>query len=781
MFVRVILFTVLNFILYFGNFSQAKDNIIQNNIYCEGKETKFFLSKNKIETISVDINNLRSWYRNLFKVISEFNSNETKTTDSKFFKFNIDSKYKKKYDSQITIKFENGPTCKFKGNIRLTGDLWWHLDWRQGTPISSMEVTLYQGHVNNITTFKLLLPNSRNSENEIFVTSLLEEINILSPLTFFIYADVNGKKVKYIFQEDLRKEFLESKNLIEGPILEGDERFTIDNHKKTYRDDLSLARLDNTNYAIKNKLNLDTSIFSISKLNKAYIDHSNSNGKNLNFMPLDKLFINTNYLFDKKENLSKFQIYESLMYALDSQHNLSIDDRRFYFDPIFKYFRPIYYDGKSKILEKNQSLPLNKLILSSSVHAKEGAKKALNLIKNLNDKKILLKLENRGLSMKTSEYNKVINKIIKRLESLANSNPNIVVFEKEKLELNEIKNNMVKGKEIRLIYINGKENKIKICDINSENCIEFITSTENYKELISQIISQRFNKKSLSVFNQLAYKNNKNFPFNNYHYLFIYDQSEIFKKNNHEMINIDGEFNIFYNNGIDINIDKNNKNISFIKSKIDGRAFINGSMVENWNISFIDKSEINNNYLGNHHNLTGCLTFVDIEIKNLSLSTQNTKCEDGINFIRSNGTIEKIDILNSKSDGVDFDFSKLQIKNVFVNSSNGDCLDFSFGNYELKNIILKNCGDKAISIGEKSKLKGGEIKIEKAVTGIASKDSSDVILSNVLVQKTKNCFSAYRKKQEFSGSILRVNNYECSEFQNKVSRDKNSIVILNKK
>ena len=36
------------------------------------------------------------------------------------------------------------------------------------------------------------------------------------------------------------------------------------------------------------------------------------------------------------------------------------------------------------------------------------------------------------------------------------------------------------------------------------------------------------------------------------------------------MINIDGQFNIFYNNGIDINVDKNNKNISFIKSKIDG-------------------------------------------------------------------------------------------------------------------------------------------------------------------------------------------------------------------
>ena len=107
-------------------------------------------------------------------------------------------------------------------------------------------------------------------------------------------------------------------------------------------------------------------------------------------------------------------------------------------------------------------------------------------------------------------------------------------------------------------------------------------------------------------------------------------------------------------------------------------------------------------------------------------------------------------------------------------------MDFSFGNYELTNIILKNCGDKAISIGEKSKLAGGEIKIEKALTGIASKDSSDVILNNVLVRQTKDCFSAYRKKQEFSGSILRVKIMRCSEFQNKMSRDKNSIVILNK-
>ena len=52
MFVKVIFFTVLNCILYFGNFSLAKDNIFENNIYCECKKKEFFLNKNKIEIIS---------------------------------------------------------------------------------------------------------------------------------------------------------------------------------------------------------------------------------------------------------------------------------------------------------------------------------------------------------------------------------------------------------------------------------------------------------------------------------------------------------------------------------------------------------------------------------------------------------------------------------------------------------------------------------------------------------------------------------------------------------
>ena len=44
-------------------------------------------------------------------------------------------------------------------------------------------------------------------------------------------------------------------------------------------------------------------------------------------------------------------------------------------------------------------------------------------------------------------------------------------------------------------------------------------------------------------------------------------------------------------------------------------------------------------------------------------------CEDALNFVRTNGMIDKILIKNSVSDGVDFDFSKVKINSIEVYDS----------------------------------------------------------------------------------------------------------------
>ena len=68
--------------------------------------------------------------------------------------------------------------------VRVTGDLWWHLGWNKGTPVSSMNVELVDGNVENITRFKLLLPAARYGANEVF-TAILKQLGFLAPRTFY--------------------------------------------------------------------------------------------------------------------------------------------------------------------------------------------------------------------------------------------------------------------------------------------------------------------------------------------------------------------------------------------------------------------------------------------------------------------------------------------------------------------------------------------------------------------------------------------------------------------
>ena len=43
------------------------------------------------------------------------------------------------------------------------------------------------------------------------------------------------------------------------------------------------------------------------------------------------------------------------------------------------------------------------------------------------------------------------------------------------------------------------------------------------------------------------------------------------------------------------------------------------------------------------------------------------------------------------------------------------------------------------------------------------------------------CFSAYNKKQEFNGSFLNIDNYECNSYSQKNDFDDQSIIKLDKK
>ena len=175
----------------------------------------------------------------------------------------------------------------------------------------------------------------------------------------------------------------------------------------------------------------------------------------------------------------------------------------------------------------------------------------------------------------------------------------------------------------------------------------------------------------------------------------------------------------------------------------------------------------------NEFGITGCLNFYKVEFNDSSLDYKNGYCEDSINIVSSNGTIKKIIIENSISDGLDVDFSELLLNYVKINNSLNDCADFSFGDYFINDISVLNCGDKGISIGEKSKIEILNTFVSDSYIGISVKDFSRLNLGLLNSANTNICLEAKQKKQEFGGALISFSKNNCDSNN---SLDYNSII-----
>ena len=213
--------------------------------------------------------------------------------------------------------------------------------------------------------------------------------------------------------------------------------------------------------------------------------------------------------------------------------------------------------------------------------------------------------------------------------------------------------------------------------------------------------------------------------------------------------------------------DIKNKNLKFNFLNSEAKLFIQGNF-ENVNFEFnrefnFQKDKINE-IRYDKNLLTGCVNFFDTNFKNIILKSSDMICEDSINIKNSSGIINKIQIDNSYFDALDLDFSKIKINDLKVNNAKNDCIDFSFGEYEIINANLKNCGDKGLSVGERSKLNMHNGVIMYSNIGIASKDDAITNVKNVAMNNMNICLAAYNKKKEFKGSKLNIKSLNCSQY-----------------
>ena len=163
---------------------------VSANTYCSNDEIPTKIKRDtisKIRFIDVKVDNYRRWTRNSLNIlIGNFRW--------------IPEKYKKRFNANIKVKFENDSTCNFKARIRHNGDQKDHIALKDNSIIQSIDVHLKTGNINGITKFKLLRPNTRgNYKDEIILTELLRKFNYLSPRTAYVDVKINEVKSKMLF------------------------------------------------------------------------------------------------------------------------------------------------------------------------------------------------------------------------------------------------------------------------------------------------------------------------------------------------------------------------------------------------------------------------------------------------------------------------------------------------------------------------------------------------------------------------------------------------------
>jgi hypothetical protein len=749
----------------------AKDQRLKSCNKLSYEQSLFFNSKNfKSFKANLEIDEWKKWQVISIKDLINY---------EKYNQFTN----RKRVSGKLFIYSKNQKKCFFKIRLRPHGD---QKDHRDGDYLPSLQVQIVEGNIFGITNFLLLRPTQRGHSNEIFASHLLRTIGLMAPRTTMVDIEFLSGEYRFVFQEKIRKEFLEFSNKKEGAIFEGDERFVFNLGNVPFVN----HRLSNSNYIKKNMNNEYIAEKALSILNMYGANHTREmhRGWFVDYYSMQNNFDRIDF-----ENLD---VFDSIMFAIDALAGLSLQDRRFYYDSIKSKFIPIFYDGIPTLFDKRNRFIDKKIKLENltfvekkniqffypslfegkiSNSAVKGSNEAINLIKSIDTAYFFQGLEKLGANISLEDTEKAISTIILRLKTIKNINQN-KIFNFKVLNKSLFDHYSTKNFETQKVLFNSYDGKnYEMCRVKIEICTTYLKDVFKKDKLLSQ--EEKYKKNDL-IF--ISKTNNKNLLQGWFHQKNIKGPLTKFQITKDAFI-------LKSKKGISFKILEKEKKILINKNDISGRIVFSGKLLKGWKISFLDKSNIENSNLdkeyivSDENGLTGCLTFFNIRIENVLIEAKNAKCEDSINFINASGEIDDINVSNSQSDGIDFDFSNLKIGKITSINSKNDCIDFSYGEYLIKKVFVESCGDKGISVGENSNVEIKQLISKNSNIGVASKDSSTTKIDNAFLENMNICFSVYNKKQEFNGSFLDIDNYQCNNYSQKNDFDAQSIIKLNKK
>jgi hypothetical protein len=738
---------------------------------------------------------------------------------------NIGDEFKKSLKIFGTYRDAQGEERLFSGRARITGDLKDHLE--PGRRISSLSITLKEGNIGGVVKFRLLIPDTRQSENEIFWSLLMEQLGYPVPFRRMVNVNLMGENHEFIFEEKPEKEFLESNGFREGPILEFDERQLWSNFllTRSWGRWLDQLKIKNSDF-LKNKV--------------AY---------EIAYRSLNPKF-ERNKFFDLYDHVNK-------KYA---SHGVTAHNRKYLYDVIYNDYLPIYFDGDVFRDQENLCGELPGIERSKGTMAKiESTLKVLEA-----------KFRDRTRGAQFSESFGCVARVVlgyfdfvrikfdqvrplKPVEEVLDSDLSSAVLRRKGLRFRPPTYNydLARGTGTECFYIypagrdyvdrhpdllaayesgdrtqskeewgeshyrrHGSEERRQFFDSAVDNML-FEHYVDRYPDLLAAYESSAGGSSEKAswgrshFFRLDGFKLGRNIYGEGDEQSVIEGIEDMIERNeppsvwgNCEPLSLkklkkvfSGEEKPLQMNGIpyygfmNLNyapkVDEFFREIDLVESsikievpsgityiklsadqtKIDVRLLSDDSYLVFHN-SKISNSEIEVVGLGqdgapqpvryNTKLLTSCVTFIDSAVHKSVVRSNYCSREDAINFIRVDGIAVDLEIKNAANDGFDADFSHVQFNSVRVDHAGNDCIDLSAGVYNLSSLVLKNCGDKGVSAGEKSFVSLRDIEISGAEMGIASKDLSKVFMTGkTLITKTNQCLSAYQKKQEFGpGSIV---------------------------
>jgi hypothetical protein len=187
-----------------------------------------------------------------------------------------------------------------------------------------------------------------------------------------------------------------------------------------------------------------------------------------------------------------------------------------------------------------------------------------------------------------------------------------------------------------------------------------------------------------------------------------------------------------------------------------GLVVLNAGAESHW--SHVEVSSTRGFRLGDWE-LTGAVTFYASNAHLEHCRFANNRGEDALNIVSSRFVLDEVSIRETASDGFDGDFTEGEIRGGHYERIGGDGIDVSGSNVTIDGTSLREVRDKAVSIGEGSRIEARNLRIERAGTGVVAKDGSEGDLRDSQLREIQHAaLMAYVKKPEYGPGELRVEN-----------------------